>query len=102
MSLLKALREAQRAWAKVTPETISNCWMHMDFREYGSSREFIAPENEQPGHSTEEFEQYVPVDDELITSEIPSDEDIVQEVKGTQNEEESDQEEGEVEDDSHS
>ena len=101
LSLLEALREAQRAWAKVTPETISNCWLHMPFREYGSPKEFIAPENDQPGLSTDEFEEFVHIDDELITSEIPSDEDIVQEVRGIQNEEESDQEEGEgeIEDD---
>ena len=67
VSLLEALREVQRAWAKVTPETISNCWIHMAFREYGSPREFIAPENEQRGLSTEEFEQYVHVDDELMS-----------------------------------
>ena len=99
LSLLEALREAQRAWAKVTPETISNCWLHMAFREYGSPKEFIAPENDQPGLSTDEFEEFVHID-ELITSEIPSDEDIVQEVRGIQNEE-SDQEEGEgeIEDD---
>ena len=101
LSLLKALREAQCAWAKVTPETISNCWLHMAFGEYGSPKEFIAPENDQPGLSTDEFEEFVHIDDELITSDIPSDEDIVQEVRGIQNEEESDQEEGEgeIEDD---
>ena len=99
LSILEALREAQRAWAKVTPETISNCWLHMAFREYGSPKEFIAPENDQPGLSTAEFDEFVQVDDGLITSEIPTDEDIVQEVRGTQNEEESDQDEGEVEDD---
>ena len=99
LSLLEALREAQRAWPKVTPETTSNCWLHIAFREYGSPKEFIAPENDQPGLSGEEFEEYIHVDDELITSEIPSDEDIVQEVRGTQNGEESDQDEGEVEDD---
>ena len=100
LSLLEALREAQHAWAKVTPQTISNCWLHMAFREYGSPKVFIAPENDQLGLSTDEFEEFVHVDDELITSEIPSDEDIVQEVRGIQNEEESDQEEGgEIEDD---
>ena len=69
LSLVEALREAQRAWAKVTPETISNCWLHMAFRQYDSLKEFIAPENDQPGLSTNEFEEFVHVDDELITSD---------------------------------
>ena len=92
--MLDALREAQRAWAKVTPETISNCWLHMAFREYETPREVIPPVSDQPGLPCEEFSLYTEVDDELITSEMPSDEKIVKEVAGAE-EEVSDQEEDE-------
>ena len=95
LTMLDALREAQRAWAKVTPETISNCWLHMAFREYETPREVIPPVSDQPGLPCEEFSLYTEVDDELITSEMPSDEEIVKEVKGAEEEEDSDQEEEE-------
>ena len=43
LTMLDALTETQHAWAKVTPETISNCWQHMAFTEYETRREVIHP-----------------------------------------------------------
>ena len=67
LTMLDALREAQNAWDKVTPETISNCWLHMK----SSHHEVIPPVSDQPGLPCEEFSLYTEVDDELITSEMP-------------------------------
>ena len=32
-TMLDASTESQRAWSKVMPDTIANCWFHMTFRE---------------------------------------------------------------------
>ena len=87
ITLLDALSESQKAWAKVTPQTISNCWFHMTFRESlsldvtsdGNNNEEIF----HAGLTNEEFRDYITVDNELLTSEVPTDEDILSQVKGT-------------------
>ena len=92
LTMLDALREAQRAWTKVSKETISNCWLHMAFRDYQSPRELsLSPDDTED----EELRSYTAIDDDLLTSEIPTDEDIIQAVQGEKEQQESDQEDEE-------
>ena len=74
------------------PKLCAGCtWLLGSMR---SPREIIPPVSDQPGLPGEEFNMYTEVDDELITSEKPSDEEIVKEVKvAEEGKEVSDQEE---------
>ena len=81
LSVLYALTESQRAWTKVTQDTIANCWLHMTFNE---DIRMTSSQPDVTGMTAEEFSDFVTTDDEVITSEVPSDQDIVAEVKGSQ------------------
>ena len=77
--MLDALAEAQRALTKVIKETILNCLFQMACRDYGSPRELVLSADDI---ENEELSSYLEIDDELVTSEITPDEDIIQAVKG--------------------
>ena len=77
MSVLDALIEAQRAWERVTAQTISNCWLHMTFNK-ATQGSISSP--------TEEFTEYVCLDDNVLTSEAPTDQDIIEEIKNDKEE----------------
>ena len=80
VSVLDAMTEAQLAWEKVTPETISNCWLHMVFSEKIGSNVDIE-ESTLPGLTNQECKDYITSDDLVLTSEIPSDKDIIDEIR---------------------
>ena len=86
MSVLDALTEAQKAWEKVTAETIANCWLHMTFNE--AAQGSLSPEisEDVPGLSAEAFKEYVSLDDNVLTSEAPTDQDIIEEIKNEKEE----------------
>lgn len=110
INVLEAIRLMNDAWEEVTSKCISNC-----FRKSGlswvSEDEKTAEEEEtdeeedlpQPtanlGISPVEFENYVSIDDDVLTSNIPTPEDIVQQIqaeaasKNNEVEEDSDEEE---------
>jgi hypothetical protein len=90
VSVLDALTEAQRAWTQVKKETIQNCWAHMAFRKY---KEADIPDDVcVEGLTRSEFEDFVGVDDKVITAELPTDEGIISEALGAKEDGSSDEE----------
>jgi hypothetical protein len=91
INVLDALIEAQSAWSKVKQETIANCWLHMSFREYEKpiSNEVV----EHKGLTNEEFEEFIDIDNDVLTTEQITDEDIINEIQPPVVESESEEEE---------
>jgi hypothetical protein len=79
INVLDALIEAQSAWSKVKQEKIANCWLHMSSREYEKpiSNEVV----EHKGLTNEEFEEFIDIDNDVLTTEQIADEDIINEIQ---------------------
>ena len=98
VTMLDALIESQRACSKVTPDTIANCWLHMTFRESStptaeSSHPDVYDVPEAQRMDPDDFQEYVDADRDVITSEVPTDEDIVAGVRqNTEEKEDGDEE----------
>lgn len=79
LNVLDAMTQSQIAWNKVKAETILNCWFHMTFRE---STEVTEELIEHRGLTSEEFNDFVNIDNEVLTTDTPSDAEIIEQVTG--------------------
>lgn len=116
ITILDAVTMISKAWDRVTPKTIANCFKHAglsqnalpaDDLEFEEEDEIplaqLIKENNNIGSvlSLDQWEEFLHFDDNLPTSELPSDEDICDEIfqqHEQQEGEEDEQREDEVED----
>lgn len=87
VSVLDAVRMLNKSWQCVTKATIKNCFRHagLSSEEYDDEEnmplsEWLKMCNIEQLNSNTDIDSYVSVDDDVITSEMPSDSDIVSEV----------------------
>ena len=106
VSILDAIRMLNKSWQCVTSATIKNCFRHAhlsagtpsDDEENIPLSEWLKMQNIENVVPQQDIDLYASVDDDLVTSETPSDSEIVASVSGTVNEDsESDNNEDEYE-----
>lgn len=91
LSILEAIRLLNDAWESVTPKTIQNAYRKagLNLQETENNENDLELDSEYLWDNDleinwDEFQTYVTIDDNLITSQMPTEESIIAEVKNSQ------------------
>ena len=91
VNVLGALRILHSAWDKVTEQTTANCFSRAGFKLPNTNLEEDIIENEDVTPCLPEgvnFDDYISVDENVITTEVMSDDDIIEAISHTEPENE--------------